>query len=84
MASGAAEAYLNESGKPPTRLRVRVHGLQSIDALTGGGREERDPDSDLYYQSPYAANVLIDEQGNANVLKIRSEAEVARPGTGEN
>ena len=84
MASGAAESYFHQSQITPTQLRVRLHALQSIDARNLGSQEERDPNSDTYFQVPYAANVVIDPQGNANVLKIRSEAEVARPGSGAN
>jgi hypothetical protein len=63
-----------------TQVRVRRHLLQTWDAASGRGTpEQRNPDDPAYFQTAYAANVLIDSADNVLITKIAGRRETARP-----
>jgi hypothetical protein len=62
------------------QIRARRHLLQTWDAAAGrGSAAERNPDDPTYFQTSYAANVLIDSADNVAVTKISERREVAQP-----
>lgn len=84
LAQAVAAHFLYQRETKPQQVRCRRHFLQSIDAITRGSKEERDPYSRTFFRVAYAANVVVDEAGNVSVVKIEMASEVARPDTGGN
>lgn len=65
-----------------SQIRCRRHMLQGMTEVTQGTLEEQDPNSAVYFRTPYAANVLLLESG-VQVVKIDEASQVAQPGRAE-
>jgi hypothetical protein len=78
MAQAVGEHFLHRRQVAPAEIRVRRHLLQDWEAVGGGTIAERDPDSDLYFRTPYAASCVIQE-GRVQVVRLEATDQVARP-----
>ncbi|MDP7020509.1 MAG: hypothetical protein QGG36_32215 [Pirellulaceae bacterium] len=79
LARSAAEHLVHRQGVRPKQIRCRKHYLQPWDLVAEGDEEERDANSELYYQTVYSANVLVSDDGEVDIIKISSAREVAPP-----
>ncbi len=79
IARGVSAHFVHTGQFTPAQLRCRQHFLQAIDMIEGGTEEQRNPNSDVYFQVPYAANVIV-HNGQVSVIKIEQAREVAQPG----
>ena len=82
LAQDTAANFVHQREIKPKEIRCRQHFLQPMDAITSGTKDERNPNSATFLRIPYAANVIVDDRGNVNVVKIDTAAEVAPPTTG--
>lgn len=80
LARGIAEHTLQQRDVPIRRIRVRRHLLQDWQVADEGTADERDPDSDLYFRTPYMVDCIADAQGRVDVVKVESTSQVALPG----
>lgn len=79
FARSAGSFALQQLDVTPQQIRVRRHLLQSWDASAGRGPGPRNPHAAAYFETAYAANVLSDEAGNVDVIKISGRRETALP-----
>lgn len=79
LARSVVENALHQGDVRPDQVRVRRHLLQSPDIFSGGTPEQRDPNAPTYFRVVYAANALISETGQVELIKIDDTAEVALP-----
>jgi len=81
LAQGIAENFLHEQGIPQ-RIRSRRHALQRPEDVSSGDPQQMDPwNEDLYFHTPYGANLIVNDDGTISVVKVNPEGEVARPVT---
>ncbi len=84
IARAAAEHVRSRTSTAPTQIRVRRHLLQTMDAAAGqDNNAQRNPHHESYFQTPYEANVLWDDQERATVAKVAGRSESAQPARGE-
>jgi hypothetical protein len=82
LAQGIAENFLHEQGIRPQRIRSRRHSLQPPENVSSGDPQQMDPwNEDLYFRTPYEANLIVNDDGTISVVKVNPEGEVARPVT---
>lgn len=79
LARAAAATVIRHDGKSIQQIRARKHFLQPWDRLQSGDPQERNPNSDIYLQTIYSANVLSSDRGEVDIVKIDAPAEVAPP-----
>jgi hypothetical protein len=82
LAQGIGENFLHEQRIRPQRIRSRRHVLQPPENVSSGDPQQMDPwNEDLYFRTPYEANLIVNDDGTISVVKVDPEGEVARPVT---
>lgn len=81
LARSAGAHALVQRKFTPAQVRVRRHLLQTWEASAGRGPGPRDPNAATYFETAYAANVLTDDAGNVDVIKVSGRSETALPTT---
>jgi hypothetical protein len=84
LARAIGEHAVQQRNVTPEQVRVRRHLLQGREVIINGRPEERDPDSELYYRTPYAANCIVLDDGRVQVVRVEEAGQVARPADASN
>ena len=79
LTQSVAANMLHQQGIRPSQVRYRQHLLQNPEMVKSGTPEQRDPNSRLFFRTPYAANVLIFGEDQIQLVKKDAAAEVASP-----
>ncbi|MEQ8785504.1 MAG: hypothetical protein RIC55_04365 [Pirellulaceae bacterium] len=80
LAQSVAENLLHQQGITPQRIRSRRHALQAPENIASGDPRQMDPwDEQVYFRTPYEANLIVNDDGTISVVKVDPEGEVARP-----
>ena len=74
--AAALGAHLYRNGEPIDEIRIRRHVLQTPDQVQGTSVAERDPNSSMYFQDVYRAQVI---DGGDAVQKVEERGQVAPP-----
>jgi hypothetical protein len=79
LAASIGEHFARVRSISPQQLRCRRHLLQDWETLESGTVEERNPSSEIYFRTPYAANCVVSTDGHVSVMKVESNSQVASP-----
>ncbi|MCA9154207.1 MAG: hypothetical protein KDA38_05445 [Planctomycetales bacterium] len=82
IARDVGEHFVHERGLQPVRMRARRHTLQHWRTFLDGTPDSRDPDADMYLQTPYDADLIVTDDGVVFPNKradAGESAQVARP-----
>jgi len=78
-----ADHFLQQRGIAPAQIRCRRHLLQSWEQVASSRQDERDPNHEMYFNTPYAADILILRDDVAGVMRNLDASQVAPPGERE-
>jgi hypothetical protein len=79
LAQAVGEHVLHQRGLAPRQIRVRRHMLQDWEVIRSGTARERDPDSEVYFRTPYIVGCVVSGDGRVQVVRMAGTGEVAQP-----
>ncbi len=79
IARSIAEHFLHARETAPAQVRCRRHLMQDWEVVDGGTASEQDPNSEIYFRIPYAANCVERRDGGVDIVKVERSSHVAPP-----
>lgn len=79
LARGVGTYVLNQEHVKPGQIRVRKHLPQSMSIVSSGTPDERDANSEVYFEEVYRANAIVTDATRVDIIKVQESGQVARP-----